>query len=713
MKHPTSSRTATILVLAVSMAIAFALRVAPAYGVVFTRGIVNFQEPDAWYHVRTVHNLLAHFPHRSGFDPGALFPGGQAVPTGPVWDYMLATPAWILGWGSPAAELIDRVAAWLPAIVGALFPIPAFFLARRLYGVAAGAFAALWMATGSGAFLWLTHLGLADHHAAEGLFAFLALASMCAAVDRAGLRYAWLSGIALGLFLGLRPAGIFVPATLACMVVLEPMAAPAVLRAVVVAGLLFLPASGSLWSEYSWLSIAATGALAAIVWALDTLAQRRCWPAVMRRAAPFAVVAVGGVAAMLAMPHLLGSLAFEIRRLLGREASSRMVAIVQELQPVYRSGPRHGWPSIFRALGVVWIPALPVLLWRPARPAARLLILWTMVMGIGTLMQVRMAIYFLPMSAVLAGVACAWLMHRAPPTRRLLVAAALAVLIVGVNLPWAIAQMGMSNGVAADWQQAHAWLRANSPDPLGDAGAWSQYFPRVLHGSPSVTGAWGVAIWWDFGYELEQLAHRIPMSNGTQEGAGQMARFYTETIPEAAVGWLRRSGARYVVVDPQGPMFAGESHSRFPVQVRMLGRNLDTYLQTLFQRDPEGKMKSMPVYLPTYYQTMVSRLYLADGEAVAGTGPWVFETEPTKEPNGKTVELIVTSRHLASEAEVTDYREQRPFARVTVGCLDPVKSCFTLPAVKGLQRVFSSDLLPLSPNRVVHAVKIFQVMEPD
>jgi len=110
---------------------------------------------------------------------------------------------------------------------------------------------------------------------------------------------------------------------------------------------------------------------------------------------------------------------------------------------------------------------------------------------------------------------------------------------------------------------------------------------------------------------------------------------------------------------------------------------------------------------------MVSRLYLADGEAVAGTGPWVFETEPTKGPNGKTVELIVTSRHLASEAEVADYREQRPFARVTVGCLDPVKSCFTLPAVKGLQRVFSSDLLPFSPNRVVHAVKIFQVTDRD
>jgi asparagine N-glycosylation enzyme membrane subunit Stt3 len=228
-----------------------------------------------------------------------------------------------------------------------------------------------------------------------------------------------------------------------------------------------------------------------------------------------------------------------------------------------------------------------------------------------------------------------------------------------------------------------------------------------------VTGAWGVAIWWDFGYELEQLAHRIPMSHGTQAGADEMARFYTETIPEAAVAWLRRSGARYVVVDPQGPMFAGEHRSRLPVQIRMLERNLDTYLQTLFQRDSEGNMEPLPVYLPTYYQTMVSRLYVEDGEAVAGTGPLVFETTPTKGPGGKTVELIVASRHFASEAEAAVYVEQRRFARLTVGCLNPAESCFALPAVKGLKRVFSSDLLPISQDRPVRAVKIFQVTAPD
>jgi asparagine N-glycosylation enzyme membrane subunit Stt3 len=593
--------------------------------------------------------------------------------------------------------------------VGALFPIPAFFLARRLFGMAAGAFAALWMAAGSGAFLWITHLGLADHHAAEGLFAFLTLTWMCLAVDQPGGRYAWLSGIALGLFLGTRPAGIFVPATLACLVVLEPSSSAAVLQAVLAAAVLFLPASGSQWSEYTWLSLAVTGALAATVWALGRLAQRQRWPPWMQRSAPIAAVAVGFAGALLAKPHLLGSLWFEIRRVAGAEAASRIVATVQEMQPVFRAGPKP-WAAIFDALGVVWIPALLALLampWKPRRAALRLLELWCLVMGIGALMQVRMAIYFLPVAAVLAGVACAWLVQLARPAWRSWLAATLAMVVLAVNLPWAIGEVRTDSGVNGDWRAAFAWLRANTPEPFGDSGAWSRYDGR---GSSKPAGAWGVAVWWDRGYSLEELAHRIPMSNGTQSGAEDMARFYTETIPEAAVGWLRRSGARYVVVDPEAPLFAGENNSRFPVQIRMLGRNLDSYLQTLTERTSGGETKARPIYLPTYYRTMAARLYLADGEAVDGTGPWVFETEPTKGRNGKTVETIVASRHFASEEAAAGYLAERQFARLTVGCLDPGKSCVALPAVSGIRRVFSSDPLPISPERPVRAVKVFEVL---
>ena len=78
-----------------AVAAALAVRMLPPWGIVLADGSVNFQEGDAWFHVRTVHNLLAHFPWRSGFDPYALFPGGQNIPTGPLWDYLIAAAAWV------------------------------------------------------------------------------------------------------------------------------------------------------------------------------------------------------------------------------------------------------------------------------------------------------------------------------------------------------------------------------------------------------------------------------------------------------------------------------------------------------------------------------------------------------------------------------------------------------------------------------------------
>jgi len=706
-------RLTSTLAIAGAVAAALALRVLPAYSVVFPGDGVNFQESDAWFHVRTVHNLLAHFPHRSGFDPYALYPGGQNIPTGPAWDYLMASVAWILGWGAPSSAFIDAVAAWLPAILGALFPIPAFFLARRFFGRTAGAFAALWMAVGSGGFLWLTHLGLADHHVAEGLLAFLTLTWMCAAVDGRG-RLAWLAGIALGLFLCTRPAGLFVPAILACAAVSEPLAAAAVLRAVVVAAVVFLPAAGSQWSAYTWLALALTGALAAGTLVFHAIARRHSWSPATRRWAALAAVAAGVSVALLVRPGLCGSLWFEIRRVAGWTPASRMVATVQELQPVFRAGLRPGWPSVFASLGVVWIAALPALAWlmvrafRQGRTGLRLLAIWSAVMAAGTLMQVRMVIYFLPVAAVLAGASCAWLARLGSPIQRRAVAAALVALVLAANLPWAIGQMGNDQGMDADWRQALTWLRQNSPQPFADPGAWSRYHPR----DSRAAAQWGVAVWWEHGYAVEQLAHRIPMANGTQSGADDMARFFTETVPEAAVGWLRRAGARYVIVDPTTPMFAGANRSRFPVQLQMLGRSLNDFVQVLVQRTPHGA-RPLPVYLPTYYQTMAARLYLGDGEAVAGSGPWVFETERTRSRDGKPVELIVSSRHFASEADAGVYLEEHSSARLTVGCLDPGKSCVALPAVKGLKRVFSSDPLPVSTERTVRAVKIFQLMPRD
>ncbi len=689
---------------------ALAVRVIPAWHKVFTPGEVHFQEGDAWIHMRVTHNLVANFPHRSGFDPYLVHPTGLNISPGPLWDYLVACVAWIVSAGSPGEHLTEQVAAWLPAIVGALFPIPVYFLARRLFGATAAAFAALWIALAPGGFLWATHLGLADHHATETLFAFLALMFVCFAVDSQRLWYAVAAGVSLGAFLATRPGGVFVPAILACAVLWSPEAALPVLITAAVASALFFPASGAHWAEYTWLVLAVTAGAAALSLALSYLARRRNWTRATRQVATLSALAVAAAGAICIRPGLVVSLWAIVRSHSFLAMEGKETEIVQELQTIFRAGDLQGLSSVLQLLGIIWILALPALVvvsWRAVRHGGfglRLFALWSLVITIGTAAQARMVIYFFPVAAILAGAACA----RVPRFR-----AAVAALIVVATLPGAISQTSINQGVSQDWRQAMYWLRNNTPEPFGDASKWWRYHPRLKDGvASSERSRWGVAVWWDRGYLVEYLARRVPLVNGGFSASlSSMARFYLETDSDSAVEWLRKNGARYVIVDPRIPLFADANRSIFPAAVKLLRRDPSDYFR-VFAADAPGGARLVPVYLEKYYWTMGARLYLNDGLAVRETRPWVFETEAGGDGAGNAPERVVYSREFASAREAAEYVAAHPDKRLTVGCVDPGVSCFALPPVAGLRQVFTTDPLPPSPKRTVHAVKVFELTAP-
>jgi asparagine N-glycosylation enzyme membrane subunit Stt3 len=689
----------------------------PAWQAVFTAGRVNFQEDDALFHLRTIHNLLAHFPHRSGFDPYALFPGGLDIPTGPFWDYLIASTAWLLALGTPSPLFIERVAAWLPAILGALFPIGALLLAQRFFDATAGRFAALWVAIIPGTFLWMTHLGLADHHGAEAFWSFGTLLILCTAVEASGTRrllLAVLGGVAMGAFLATRPAGIFVPAILACAAIWEPLAALPVLVAAATASLLFIPVTGALWSQYTWMALACAVALPAASLGFDRLAQRRGWPRASAAVAALAAICIFAAAFSVVQPGLLTSLWLEVQRVRGVGPEGRLATTVSELHPIFLNARGSWWDAVSERLGVVWIPALPVLAWflweavRTRRPALRLFATWSLVMTIGAVMQERMVVYFAPVAAVLAGCACARLVRWKRPIYHYAAAAVLVVLVTALNLPAAIHQVQANGASSQDWYSALDWLRQNSPEPFSDPRAWWRYRGRLPNGAPSELANWGVAVWWDKGWAVEEIAHRVPMANGTQAGAMELARFYTETSPEAAVAWLQKAGARYVIVDPSMPVLGNQNSGFFFSVLQILGRSFQDYIRDMVQ-GRSGIAWGVTVYLPDYYRTMAARLYLFDGAEVAGTGPWLLQTRPMKTNDAVTVDVITWSRHFASEAEASAYKAEHSEAKLIMGCLDPLVSCFRIPAVHGLRRVYASDPSPVSAQAPIRAVKIFQV----
>ena len=155
--------------LALACAIALWIRAGIPFYSVFQPGFVNFQETDAWFHVRIIEHLVHHFPHRLFIDPYGSVLDGQRVDTGPFYDWLAAALA------IPFPNHLHAILAWYPAILGVGIVVAVYFLTRQLSSAPSAALAALITATLPGYFLAISSLGFTDHHVMESLLSTLVI----------------------------------------------------------------------------------------------------------------------------------------------------------------------------------------------------------------------------------------------------------------------------------------------------------------------------------------------------------------------------------------------------------------------------------------------------------------------------------------------------------------------------------------------------------
>jgi len=92
--------------LALIVLTAFLARTVFLWRAVFTGEGVNYQDSDAWYHMRLIENLTHNFPHRANVDPylGAPAPT-VAVPL--LFDLFVGAVVLVLGLGAPSPRTIE------------------------------------------------------------------------------------------------------------------------------------------------------------------------------------------------------------------------------------------------------------------------------------------------------------------------------------------------------------------------------------------------------------------------------------------------------------------------------------------------------------------------------------------------------------------------------------------------------------------------------
>ncbi len=132
--------------------------------------------PDCYGHLRRTVSVARNFPRVPFRDPYLNHPDGGVFIWPPAFDLLAGGISRALYGASATTEQVTRVAATLPAVLGALHVVPLFFLARRVFGrrrarIAAAAYVAI-----PAAVLW-GGFGHFDHHVAEALNLLLVLAA--------------------------------------------------------------------------------------------------------------------------------------------------------------------------------------------------------------------------------------------------------------------------------------------------------------------------------------------------------------------------------------------------------------------------------------------------------------------------------------------------------------------------------------------------------
>jgi oligosaccharyl transferase (archaeosortase A-associated) len=695
--------------------VAALLRTVPIFRAVFTVGGVNYQDSDAWYHMRLIENLVRNYPHRASIDPYlALDAPVVAVPL--LFDLAVGGLAWLIGLGAPSVRTIEWVGALVPPVLGALTTVPVFLIGARLFDRRTGLLAAGLLAIGPGQFLVRSVLGFTDHHVAEAFLTALTLLACLRALDadtpRRRLVRAALIGVALSAYLMAWSGGALLVFVLcgwgAAQYVVDDFhrtpadrVAPVLLPALGIALAVLLGLQDrNLWRFAVQVTavVGGLGFIAAMAMARRLLRVMAAPPGLLLGCAIAAVI-VGALAFTLVAPDLTGRILADVQRF----RPGRTGFTVSEVRPLLLMTGSLSLRVPFAVFGPSFFIGLAVLGWlawqagRTARPGLVLLVVWsTMIYG-ATLGQNRFGYYLNLALALLAGfavgraLAWGWSPPRARRSRadarrwrggadgqpdrwavaRRAVAVAAVVVVVFVPsalIAWPMA--GNDSGLGDDYRASLAWLRGNTPEPFSDP---DYYYARYRAGRTQ-RPAYAVMAWWDYGYEIIRLGRRVPVANPTQAGAEAAGRFFTATDEAEGARVLDETAARYVIAHaevpilPRGPAMQG----KFETLVAWAGKDINRYWEVFHARDAKGQLSSLTLFHPEYYRTLAVRLYVYGGaRAVPQDSTYVVTYVERSSPDGGRAKELLESRRFKTYEVAVAYLDRTGHSGRTIVGVDP------------------------------------------
>ncbi len=728
------SRRVTVILLVLIMAVALWFRVYLPYHQVMTPLGVKFSGNDAYYQMRLVDVMVHNFPHQSTYDSYFLYPNGGLVSNMHFFDWFLAAVTWAVGLGHPSPHMIDVIGAYYPVVLAVLTLIPIYFIGKVLWNRWAGLFATLLLAILPGEFMGRSILGFTDTHVAEVFLSSMVLLFIILAVKasvkvndwqvwrhKRVLLYAGLAGFWLVLFM-LTWAGSLLFLFLFCLFIVMQMilnhwrqqpsaglitVAVPIFTLYAIVGLL-----ASLGAVY-WL--AGILGLAAVVACYILSKAMRHW-----KAQWYPIVLVSGVVLFVALLATFYKPAFAA--LVGQFAQFIPQGghlTISEAQPLFTPNGRFTWILAWNNFTVGFFLAIPTLIAlayfavKRNEPTKVLFVLWSLIIFIIMVGQRRFAYYFALNVSLLIGY-LAWTFlswigvdkleaqkHKEAVSRRpVLVTFGLMVIFVGAyvwNVPLAIeTARGVIYAPSDAWLQSMEWLKNETPDPFNDP---SHYYVKETSVSPA---SYGVMAWWDYGYWITRIGHRIPNSNPSQDlvSVNNTANFFISQDEVSADKIADAVKSKYIVLDTDtayiSPNGGGGKFWAMPVWV---GKSPNDYFEMYYAQQQQGNYAPVIVYYPAYFQAMSTRLYNFDGKPAQAT-PLVIGW---RDDNGRKV--ITETQQFATYQDALNYVGSHENTRIVSN--SPMVSPLPLNALQHYKMVYASKQT-VNVGVVLSQVKVFE-----
>jgi len=247
------------------------------------------------------------------------------------------------------------------------------------------------------------------------------------------------------------------------------------------------------------------------------------------------------------------------------------------------------------------------------------------------------------------------------------------------------------------WYNSMLWLKDNSPEPFGDPNFYYELSPpRDEFEYPG--SAYGVMSWWDYGYFIMQIGHRIPNANPGQAGAREAGRFFTAQNESSANQLADELGIKYVVIDNAMPT------TKFYAMVEWAGGKLSKFYDFYYQQTQDGGQWGL-LYYPAYYNSTVVRLYNFDGKAFNSTESIVISyKEKVTGEEGRYKEITNGWTFPTYEAAEAYVGNQTSGNYKIVGT-DPFSSPMPLERLESYERVYPPDA-----TTTTAPVKIFKYL---